>query len=505
MLPKSAGRCLTTLGYFERLEARKARSLSMMGVHQPQPRLYREHLDLERRIRPNHPLRRVAERIDFAFVRAHVACCYGRRGRKSVDPVIVLKLMFLLFYDDVSSERELMGRLPERLDYLWFLGYGLEDKLPGHSVLSKARRRWGRKVFQEFFIRVLEQCVVAGLVGGEKLHVDASLVRANASKNSVRESCAELVAAYAAAYGAAEKKLNDPGDRPCFKAKNDRLISTTDPDASLLSKSSLGSQPAYHHHRAIDDAHGVITAVETTSGSIAENKKLLDLIQTHQQNTGSTPAVVIADHKYGTADNYVACHQKGLITHLGDAKTKAAPPKGIFPESQFEYQASQDLFLCPGQQVLRRRRYIRRQRVWEYAAAPGVCPACPLRAQCTRSKTGRTLSRHEQAPILEQCRAQAHSPAAKQNRSRRQHLMEGSFADAANNHGFKRSRWRRLWRQQIQDDLIATIQNARILLSRVVLQPAASAAVAVCEAANGADRACLAALLNIPRAHFRAD
>ena len=42
--------------------------------------------------------------------------------------------------------------------------------------------------------------------------------------------------------------------------------------------------------------------------------------------------------------------------------------------------------------------------------------------------------------------------------------MEGSFADAANNHGFKRARWRRLWRQRIQDYLIATVQNVRILL-----------------------------------------
>jgi hypothetical protein len=43
--------------------------------------------------------------------------------------------------------------------------------------------------------------------------------------------------------------------------------------------------------------------------------------------------------------------------------------------------------------------------------------------------------------------------------------MEKSFADAANNHHFKRARWRRLWRQQIQDYLIAAIQNVRILLA----------------------------------------
>ena len=43
--------------------------------------------------------------------------------------------------------------------------------------------------------------------------------------------------------------------------------------------------------------------------------------------------------------------------------------------------------------------------------------------------------------------------------------MERSFADATNNHHFKRARWRRLWRQQIQDYLIAAIQNIRILLA----------------------------------------
>ena len=89
------------------------------------------------------------------------------------------------------------------------------------------------------------------------------------------------------------------------------------------------------------------------------------------------------------------------------------------------------------------------------------------------------VTRHEQAEVLAVCRAQAHSAAAKRDRQRRQYLVEGSFADTANNHGFKRARWRRLWRQQVQDYLIAAIQNTRILLARVVLRPAASAAVAV--------------------------
>ena len=77
---------------------------------------------------------------------------------------------------------------------------------------------------------------------------------------------------------------------------------------------------------------------------------------------------------------------------------------------------------------------------------------------------GRTGQRHEKQNIIDTARAQAQSWRAKVDRRRRQVLIEGSFADAANNHGFKRSRWRRLWRQQIQDWLIAGIQNLRTLL-----------------------------------------
>ncbi len=66
---------------------------------------------------------------------------YGQNGNESVDPVIIVKLMLLLFLDQVESERELLRQVPLRIDYLWFLGYGLEDETPNHSVLSKARAR----------------------------------------------------------------------------------------------------------------------------------------------------------------------------------------------------------------------------------------------------------------------------------------------------------------------------------------------------------------------------
>jgi transposase len=120
--------------------------------------------------------------VDFGFIHRKVKPLYGRRGNPSVDPVVLLKLMFLLFYEQVPSERALMERLPERLDWLWFCGYDLDDRVPNHSVISKARARWGVEVFSDLFREILDQCIAAGLVDGRLIHADSSVLAANADK-----------------------------------------------------------------------------------------------------------------------------------------------------------------------------------------------------------------------------------------------------------------------------------------------------------------------------------
>jgi hypothetical protein len=156
----------------------------------------------------------------------------------------------LLFLDDIKSERELMRIIPERLDYLWFLGYGLDDEIPDHSVLSKARKRWAKEVFLSLFSRVVHQCVEAGLVAGNKIHVDASLVDANASLHSVKPLEAEVLSAIERTAREQLQKLEEPDgeDEPPsgsgggapgqsevgkFSKANRHFRSTTDSDATL--------------------------------------------------------------------------------------------------------------------------------------------------------------------------------------------------------------------------------------------------------------------------------
>ncbi|MES1166850.1 MAG: transposase [Pseudomonadota bacterium] len=92
----------------------------MTGTHTGQKELFSYEVSLDRRVRADHPLRAIRATVDFRCVRQAVAPCYGHNGQVSVDPEVILKLMFLLFLDNVKSERELRRLLPERLDYLWF-------------------------------------------------------------------------------------------------------------------------------------------------------------------------------------------------------------------------------------------------------------------------------------------------------------------------------------------------------------------------------------------------
>jgi transposase len=475
----------------------------MMGTQNKQNPLFLYQVNLEARIHPEHPLRKIKAALDFSFVRAEVEDRYGYNGNGSVDPEVILKLMFLLFFEDVASERELMRVLPCRLDWLWVLDLGLEDPIPDHSVLSKARRRWGREVFESLFVRTIRSCLEAGLVEGSKLHADGSLVDANASNDSVKPGPPELIARLKAAYLREERKLAEleesppkpeggdgekPGGSSGYQAVNDRRVSQTDPEAAVVRKGKLSARPRYKHHRSVDDRFGVITAVETTPGDVEENAKLFPLVEQSERNTEKKVETVVGDRQYGTAENYRECGERGITSHLADLSEShrdTGRKRGIFPERAFVYDAERDSYRCPGGQILSRRRHRKKRRAYEYAISPKVCAECGKREQCTRSKTGRSIKRHEGQELIEAARGQAHSWAAKQDRRRRKYLMEGSFADAANGHGFKRSRWRGLWRQKIQDWLIAACQNLRLLLALGWKRPVAGMQAAAAEVKSG--------------------
>ena len=515
----------------------------MLGQLPPEKEqsLFSYHINLERRVDRDHPLREIKAVLDLSFVVPAVRSFYGRSGNVSIDPEVIVKLMFLLFYYNIPSERQLMAQLSYRIDFLWFLGFELDTPIPDHSVLSKARARWGNEVFKQVFLRTVEQCVKAGLVDGRLLHLDSTMTKANASKDSLVEMPEFLAQIYrqqegklevlpAAAEGsatssnavapiqltvcgsttteptatepstsepvAAPSPASEPKTPPKIEvleagsateqnagagSKGLERVSLTDPDAQLAPAKNKVIELLYKEHRLIDDARGVITAVELTRSQVHDGSRLAPLMEQHEQNTGirTWGSAASGDTHYGTVGNFRFCREQGIAAHMAPAQAHLKE-RGNFPIERFTYEPTDDRYRCPAGHYLARRQNRRQEQYVVYRISdPELCAQCPLRAQCTKAKAGRTLIRYYDQQALDQQRQQALGPAGRYSRKRRKHVAEGSFADATR-HGSKRSRWRRLWRQQIQSWMICAVQNLKVLVAkRAKGRPKAAATVLV--------------------------
>jgi transposase len=314
--------------------------------------MWAEPVNLGKLIPEDAPLRKIQRVLKLDFVREEVARFYGHNGNESVDPVIIVKLMLLLFLDDVPSERELLRVTAMRIDYRWFLGYDLTDPVPHHSVLSKARRKWGGEVFQRLFERVVTQCVEAHLVDTSKIHLDSSLIDANTALKTVRTFSAQEIATVCAKTA---ERLDEA------------RRSTTDPEAEMAKQGSQPGRPRYKTHRAVEDRSGIVTAVETTPGAVNEGSRLLALVAQHEHTTGQGATTVIGDCKYGIVPNYIAARQQGLTTHLADfaeAQRKGKEAR-LFAPDAFTYEEASDTYLCPAGKRLTRGGYDRSEQVWK--------------------------------------------------------------------------------------------------------------------------------------------
>jgi transposase len=109
---------------------------------------------------------------------------YPALGRRSIDPVLMIRMLIPGYAFGLRSERLLCREVKVNLAYRWFCGLSIEDKIPDHSAFSRARNEQFRDndIFRRVFERVVEACISAGLVSGKEFAVDASLIVADANK-----------------------------------------------------------------------------------------------------------------------------------------------------------------------------------------------------------------------------------------------------------------------------------------------------------------------------------
>ncbi len=156
----------------------------MMGPKQEAQAALFYEFSLEDHVPGDHLLRSIDRFVDLGGIRAHLAEFYSHTGRPSVDPELLLRMLIVGYCFGIRSERRLCEEVHLNLAYRWFCRLDLADRVPDHSTFSKNRHGRFRdsELLRHLFETVVARCIAEGLVSGQRMAVDASLIEADANK-----------------------------------------------------------------------------------------------------------------------------------------------------------------------------------------------------------------------------------------------------------------------------------------------------------------------------------
>ena len=407
----------------------------------------------------DHILKQVDKVLDLSWLRKEVADLYcSNNGRPSIDPEASLRLMLAGFFQGVVHDRKLMREAQVNLAIRWFAGYRLDDKLPDHSSLTKIRQRWGTERFKKIFLKTVQSCIEAGLVNGETVHVDATLIRADVSWESVTTEHAETVIKENTSEDDKPKGPGRPKKQPKPKKR-----STTDPDATMATScKKIIAEPCYKQHGAVDDAYGVVVDVEVTTGEVSEGSQLQDQVERIESNTGRKIKTLSTDAGYGNGKNYEYLEQRNIDAIIPPQKL-GKNGKGI-PLSKFKYDAKNKIVKCPNNKILTPR--TESKAGMTYRAKAKDCNNCRLRSRCFGfTSASRTVTIVPGYDALLRARRRHKEPDEKFTRtySRHRWKIEGMHGEAKTQHGLSRAVRRGLENMSIQAYLTAAVINLKRL------------------------------------------
>jgi transposase len=255
------------------------------------------YVDLEARIRTDHPLRPIRAIVNdaLAALEGAFAPLYAQVGRPSIPPEKLLRAMLLQAFYSIRSERQLMERLDTDLLFRWFVGLGIDDLVWDHSTFSKNRDRLLEgDIAAKFLSAVLAQPRVKRLLSTEHFSVDGTLIEAWASMKSFRPK-----------DGSDEPPSGGRNAEVNFRGEvrsNATHASTTDPDARLYRKSAgKEAKLCFMGHALMENRSGLLVgACLARADGHAERVAALALIEPHADR--ARPITLGSDKGYDAED-----------------------------------------------------------------------------------------------------------------------------------------------------------------------------------------------------------
>jgi transposase len=439
----------------------------MMGSnHKPQEQFFYS-FNLEEMVPQDHLLRSIDRFLDLSDLRQHLAPYYSHTGRPSVDPELMIRMLLIGYCLGIRSERRLCEEVKLNMAYRWFCRLSIEDKVPDHSTISKNRHGRFREAeaFRFVFEQVLERCINAGLVAGEGFAVDASVVKADASRQRHHEDDDDW-----SGGGPAVREyldgLKEDDTNPIAPAKK---VSHSDPQARWTAAPGGPAFYAYSTNYLVDTEAGIIVDVEATPAhrtlEVASTRTMIERVE---ERFALKTKKLIGDTAYGTAEFLSwMIEDKAIEPHV-PVWEKGERTDGTFSRSDFDFDEAADHYTCPnGKQLVRYRRPFKQPRsgitkanTINYHANRLDCEACPHKERCCPNTPRRKVTRSVHEAARDVARAVARTEGYQRSRRQRKQV-EMLFAHMKRVLKVDRLRLRGLNGAQDEFVLTATAQNLR--------------------------------------------
>jgi transposase len=435
------------------------------------------NISLEELVPHDHFLRHVDRLIDFDFIRSRVKHLYSHTGKPAIDPVVLFKMLLIGYLYDVKSERQLEKEIQVNLAYRWFIKYDIDERIPDHSTISQTRRRkfLGSNLFQEIFDEIVKLCSAKGLITGETIMTDSTYIRADASFDSLREvliTPREFIQRLDENSDEAKdpdtgNKSGQGGNSQNKRYSNKTHRSKSDPDSRIMSRKGMGPGLFYKEHRSLD-SDGYITDVHVTAGNIPDSDPYVTRLK-RQRDVFLFPIdSVVADRGYGISHIYKDLTEMGIDAYIPQI-TSPKQNDRAYPQNNFVYDKVTDTFRCPAGHSMKRKLKTPRKNDGgiQYKSSKRFCNnSCPHRNNCTTGgeNSVREVQRNVYQDYIDYQIEKQNSHVWRALLKKRKTMVEGSFADAKENHGMRRAKYRGLAKVREQSFMTAIVQNIKKMI-----------------------------------------
>jgi transposase len=451
----------------------------MMGRREVGQGQFFYSFDLDKVVPPDHLVRQIDTVLDLSWVHKELAPYYSHTGRPSIDPVLMIRMLIVGYVFAIRSERQLCSEVQVNLAYRWFCKLGIEDDIPDHSVFSRARHERFREsdALRKVFEDVVAKCIAAGLVGGEALSVDASLIKADVDKKKRMpgdqpitwpkpEDASRAVREYLAALDSARNEENGGDDGGLSGGGNRRKppkeVSLTDPQAAWVARKNTDPFFAYDANYLIDNKAGIIVDAEgTRSNRIAEIGVTETMIERVKGRFDLQPLRLAGDTVYGAVRLLKWLVDRQITPHI-PVWDKSARSDGTFSRADFVFDRSRNIYICPNGKLLHTTGTVIDGSTLRYRASKLDCDACAFKMRCCPHTPARQIPRDLHEDARDVARALAKTEAFEQSRRERK-KVEMRFAHMKRIFKLDRLRLRGLSGAKDEVLMTATAQNLRRL------------------------------------------